>query len=159
MVRGGAIKGNSTVRVQVKGAGPIHRALRPLLDPEFSNGIDKANKKAAQSLARPVRVEARAASRRMGRAVRVKRARTGKPDWVVGGRRRTAFFWHFVINGTRDHGPKRAPALRFQVNGDYVRAQRVRGVKPNPIIDRVVSRDETKVAKQIERDVLKGTGL
>lgn len=172
MVRGGAIKGNSTVRVQVQGASAIHRALRPLLDPEFSQAIDAANKKGAQSLARDLRAEARPVSSHMARAVRVKRARTGKPGWVVGSRRKVAFFWHFVINGTRDHGPKRADALVFVpgwnpylgasskgAGNGWVRAKRVSGVRGNPIVDRVVARRERTVAEQIERDVLKGTGL
>lgn len=171
-IRGGRIKGNSTLRVQVKGASAIERALAPLLDPALSKRIDLANKKAAQSLAKDVRAEARPASKHMAKAVRVKRARTGKPGWVVGSRRRVAFFWHFVINGTRDHGARSGKALIFipnwnpyigasskGVGGKWVRASRVKGVKANPIIDRVVARREPSVAKQIEADVLKGTGL
>ena len=159
MTRGGAIKGNSTVRVQVKGADAIHRALQPLLDPEFSQQIDAANKKGAQSLAKDVRSEARPASRRMAKAVRVKRARTGKPGWVVGSKRKTAFFWHMVINGTKAHGPKRAKMLVFVTPTATVRTKHVAGVKANPIVDRVVARRERGVEAQLERDYLKGTGL
>lgn len=175
--RGGRIKGTSTagVNVRVQGVSAIHRALAPLLDPELSNTIDVANKRAAQSLAKDVRAEARPVSRHMAKAVRVKRARTGKPGWVVGSRRKVAFFWHMVINGTRAHGPRRAPALVFLPgwnpylggsshgvggkSGKWVRTRRVRGVKPNPIVDRVVSGREAAAARQIEADVLRGTGL
>jgi hypothetical protein len=111
----------------------------------------------------------------MAKAVRVKRARTGKPGWVVGSRRKVAFFWHMVINGTKAHGPRKANALIFIPGwnpflgasshgvggeaGKWVRAKRVRGVAPNPIVDRVVARRESAVAKDLERDYLKGTGL
>lgn len=111
-------------------------------------------------------------SRHMARAVRVKRAKTGKPGWVVGSRRKIAFFWHMVINGTRDHGPRKADALVFVpgwnpylgasshgAGNGWVRARRVRGVKPNPIIDRVVARRERQTADGIERDIVKRTGL
>lgn len=153
------VRGGSTVRVTVKGAPALHRALRPLLEPEFSRIVDASNKKGAQSLAKDVKAEARPVSKRMARATRVKRAKTGKPDWVVGGRRRVAFFWHFVINGTKAHGPRSAPFLRWQAHGRTILARRVRGVKPNPIIDRVVSRREDAVAKSIESDIVQRTGL
>lgn len=177
MTRGGRIKGSSTagVSVRVTGVSAIHRALRPLLDPELSSRIDVANKRAAQSLAKDVRAEARPASRHMAKAVRVKRARTGKPGWVVGSRRKVFPFWHMVINGTRAHGPRKAAALIFVPGwnqylgasshgvggqgGKWVRAKRVRGVAANPIVDRVVARREAAVAKELERDYLKGTGL
>ena len=168
------IKGDSTAHatIRVTGIGPIHRALAPLLDPELTNRIDKANKQAANKLAKYVRSEARPASKHMAKAVRVKRARTGKPGWVVGSKRKDAFFFHMVILGTKDHGPKNANALIFipgwnpyiggsskGVGNKYVRAKRVKGVKANPIIDRVVARQEGPVAARIEADVLKGTGL
>lgn len=166
------VRGTSTLRVTVDGVPAIHRAFRPLLEPEITAIIDASNKKAAQSLAKDVRAEARPVSRHMARAVRVKRAKTGKPGWVVGSRRKIAFFWHMVINGTRDHGPRKADALVFVpgwnpylgasshgVGNGWVRAKRVRGVKPNPIIDRVVARRERQTADGIERDIVKRTGL
>lgn len=165
-------RGTSTALVRVEGVDAIHRAFRPLLEPEITAILDAANKKAAQSLAKDVRAEARPVSKHMARAVRVKRAKTGKPGWVVGSRRKIAFFWHMVINGTRDHGPRKADALVFVpgwnpylgasskgVGSKWVRALRVRGVTANPIIDRVVSRRERAVADGIEHAVVKRTGL
>lgn len=165
-------RGASTAFVRVEGVPAIHRAFRPLLEPEITAIIDASTKKAAQSLAKDVRAEARPVSRHMARAVRVKRAKTGKPGWVVGSRRKIAFFWHMVINGTRDHGPRKADALVFVpgwnpylgasshgAGNGWVRARRVRGVKPNPIIDRVVARRERQTADGIERDIVKRTGL
>lgn len=166
------VRGTSTLRVTVDGVPAIHRAFRPLLEPEITAIIDASNKKAAQLLAKDVRAEARPVSRHMARAVRVKRAKTGKPGWVVGSRRKIAFFWHMVINGTRDHGPRKADALVFVpgwnpylgasshgAGNGWVRALRVRGVKANPIIDRVVARRERQTADGIERDIVKRTGL
>lgn len=145
--------------VSVQGVSGIRRALRPLYDPELTAAADAADKRGAQALAKELRAEVRPLSRRMGRAVRVKRARTGKPGWVVGGRRKTAFFWHMVIDGTRDHGPRRAPALAFQVDGKWVRARRVRGVRGSDPIGAVMARSERRVAAQIEQDIAKGAGL
>lgn len=166
------VRGTSTLRVTVDGVPAIHRAFRPLLEPEITQIIDAATRTAARSLAKDVKAEARPVSRHMARAVRVKRAKTGKPGWVVGSRRKIAFFWHMVINGTRDHGPRKADALVFVpgwnpylgasshgAGNGWVRARRVRGVKPNPIIDRVVARRERQTADGIERDIVKRTGL
>jgi hypothetical protein len=166
-MRGGPIKGNSTITVEVRGATDIQKALRKWLEPELTNQLDAANKKAAQTLARELRAELRPVSRHMSRAVRVKRARTGKPGWVVGSRRKIAFFWHMVIGGTRDHGPRKAAALVFVPNwnpyigasshgiatGHVVRTRRVRGVRPNPIVERVAARNESQVVQQIDRDM------
>lgn len=164
--------GSGSITVEVRGITELQRALRPLLEPEITKHIDASNKKAAQSLAKDLRKEAKPVSKHMARAVRVKRAKTGKPGWIVGSRRKIAFFWHMVIGGTKDHGPRKAPALVFVpgwnpyigasskgAGNKVVRAMRVRGVKPNPIVDRVVARRETPVAKQLEDDFAKRTGL
>lgn len=166
------VRGRSTVRVQVRGVSELQRALRPLLDPEFTDIIDAENKKAAQSLAKDVRAEAKPASKHMAKAVRVKRAKTGKPGWVVGSRRKIAFFFHMVIVGTRDHGPRRADAMVFipgwnpyiggsskGVGNKVVRTKHVRGVRANPIIERVVARREAGVARKLENDIAKRAGL
>lgn len=150
----------SSAIVRVQGVSGIRRALRPLLDPELTAAIDAANKRGAQALARELRTEVRPLSKRMGRAVRVKRAKTGKPGWVVGGRRKTAFFWHMVIDGTRDHGPKRAKRLAWKgAGGQPVFARRVRGVQGHDVVGAVMARSERRVADQIEQEIVKGAGL
>ena len=146
----------SSIFVQVKGVSGVQKMLRPWLEPELDKQLDAATKKSAQFLAKQLRSELRPISKHMARAVRVKRARRDKPAWVVGSRRKTppgAFWWHMVIGGTKDHGPRKAAALVFVpgwnpylgasshgVGNGWVRASRVRGVKPNPLVKRVADR-------------------
>lgn len=166
------IRGNSHLSVEVVGLSALARALRPLLEPELTEHIDAGTRAAARSLAKDLRAEARPVSAHMAKAVRVKRARTGKPGWVVGSRRKIAFFWHMVIGGTKDHGPRKADQLVFipgfnpyigasskGVGNRVVRTRRVRGVRPNPIVDRVVARRERAVAAALQKDIAKGLGL
>ena len=154
-----APRGNSTVSVSVTGISGLHRALRPLLEPEITQLMDAANKKGAQEYARALRPAVRTVSKRMGRAVRVKRARTGKPEWVVGSRRKVAFFWPFVIGGTRNHGPKKARLLVWVTPEATIRATRVRGVAGNPIVERVATDNEARIAESISIDFGKQAGL
>lgn len=154
-----APRGNSAISVEVLGLSGLQKALRPLLDPELTNTIDKANKKGAQTYAKRLRPAVGARSTRMRKAVRVRRAKTGKPGWIVGSKRSVAFFWPFVIGGTRDHGPRKAPALRFQVNGSWISTRRVRGVKADPIVEKVGKGSEAEVDRVINQAFAAETGL
>lgn len=151
----------STFDVRIQGADGIHRALRKWLDPELSKELDAATKKSAQLYARELRKEARPVSKRMARAVRVKRAKREKPGWVVGSRRKVAFFWPFVIGGTKAHGPrKNKSGLLVWVtpgNTATVRARHVRGVKANPIVERVAARAEGRAMAEADRHMDKNT--
>lgn len=152
-------RGTSVVGIQVVGLERLQRAFRPLLEPELTRHLDAANKQAAQGLAKELRKEVRPASKRMARAVRVRRAKTGKPDWIVGSRRKVAFFWPWVIRGTRAHGPRRAKALHFQVGGQWVTTQRVAGVKANPAVDRVAQRHGKRAVEDAGRQFKQDVGL
>lgn len=154
-----APRGNSAVNVELLGLSGVQRALKPLLDPELTNTIDKANKKGAQLYAKRLRPAVGTRSSRMRKAVRVKRAKTGKPGWIIGSRRKVAFFWPFVIGGTRDHGPRKAKALSFQAGGRWVTTGRVRGVKADPIVERVGKDSEREVDRAINEAFAKETGL
>ena len=147
----------SSFRVSIKGADGIHRALRKWLDPELTKELDAATKKSAQLYARELRKELRPVSKRMARAVRVKRARREKPAWVVGSRRKVAFFWPFVIGGTKDHGPRKARQLVFATSTGIVRTARVRGVKANPAVERVAERVEGRAMAEADRHMDRNT--
>lgn len=152
-------RGNSAISVQVTGLSGIQKAFRPLMEPEITILFDAANKRGAQLYAKALRPEARRVSKRMGRAVRVRRARTGRPDWVVGSRRKVAFFWPFVIGGTKDHGPRKARLLAWEGPNGLIRAARVRGVPANPIVERVAKANERRIADAISIDFGKQAGL
>lgn len=145
--------------VEIKGVSGIRKALRPLLEPELSKELDAAAKAAANTYAKALRPELRKVSKRMGRAVRVKRAKRERPAWVVGSRRKVAFFWPFVIGGTRDHGPRKASLLSFVGKSGSVRTRRVRGVPANPIVERVARSVESRAMTDAERHFDKSTGL
>lgn len=107
-------RGTATIGVSVLGVSGIRAALRPLLEPELTDALDRGNRAAARALAKRVRAEVAKSSPTVARAVRVKRARTGKPGWVVGSRRRgVGFVFPFIVGGTSDHGPLRAKRLVF----------------------------------------------
>lgn len=155
-----APRGNSYLSVEVAGVDGIRRALRPLLEPELTAGLDRANKKGAQAYAKALRPAVGAVSSRMRKAVRVRRAKTGKPGWVIGSKRKVAFFWPFVIGGTRAHGPRKAKALAWQGrDGKWITAFRVRGVKANPIVERVARDNEARIAREIDQQFSKEAGL
>lgn len=163
----------STQLVSIEGISGVRRMLRPLLEPELSAELDASTKRAAQLYARELRTELRPVSRHMARAVRVKRAKRDRPGWVVGSRRKIAFFWHMVIGGTRDHGPRKAPALVFVPNvnqyigasshgvatGRVVRTRRVRGVPANPIVERVADRNQAHAFSLAEQQFLRQAGI
>lgn len=165
-------RGGATAYVTVQGVDGIRRALRPWLEPELTKELDAANKKAAQAMAKELRTEVRPVSKHMAKAVRVRRAKTGKPGWVIGSRRKIAFFWPFVIGGTKEHGPKPGhPALIFVpgwnpylgasskgVGNGWVRARRVRGVRANDLVEKVAKRAEASVAKGIDDHMKRSTG-
>jgi len=144
--------------IEVRGVGPIRRALRPWLEPELDKELDAATKASAQLYARELRKELRGVSKRMARAVRVRRAKRDRPGWVVGSRRKVAFFWPFVIGGTRSHGPRKAKSLYFYgKDGQTHRPARVRGVRPNPIVERVASRSEGRAMAEADKQLAKNT--
>lgn len=157
--------------VQVRGIEGVREALRPWLEPELTKALDAANKRGAQEMARDLRSALRPVSKHMAKAVRVKRAKTGKPGWIVGSRRKIAFFWHMVIGGTRDHGPRRADALMFVpgwnpylgasskgISQGWVRTKRVRGVQARPIVAEVARRYGRRVLDKVDREVAHITG-
>lgn len=144
----------STMSVQVKGVSEIRRVLAKWVDPAALNKeLDAATKESAKLYAKELKSALRPVSKRMARAVRVRRARRERPGWVVGSRRKTAFFWPFVIGGTRAHGPRKAKLLAWVTPGNTatVRARHVRGVPANPIVERVAARAEGRATAEAEK--------
>jgi hypothetical protein len=66
-------------------------------------------------------------------------------------RPKIAFFRHFVIGGTRDHGPRKADALAFEGRAGFVVTKRVRGVPPHPIVEQVFRANESRADQAIDR--------
>lgn len=162
-----------SVSYKVMGLDGVHRMLKAYTNPEFTKRMKSAVKAGGNELKGPMKSESAKASRRMGRAVSVVQSPTGlvgkikrtrDPHVYVGYRRKTAFFAHFVVGGTQDHGPKTAPLMTFRAkgtrgwatattSGGVVRTKHVRGVKANPIPSRVAQRHESSVYRAIDRDL------
>ncbi len=127
--------------VQVTGVQGVHEMLDDYMAPKLPKRLQDATRASAQVFKKPLQAEARKVSKRMGRDVKVVRAARERPATIVKFGKR-AWFDHFVIRGTRDHGPVRADKLVFEVGGRMVRAEQVRGVRPNSMVDRVGAKFE-----------------
>lgn len=139
------------ISVSVRGAEGVHQMLHDYMEPILPRRMQAATKAGASVFKAPLRAEAARVSKRMARAVSVRQAARDRPATVVTFRPKIAFFRHFVIGGTRDHGPRRARLLVFTTRqGIVIRARRVRGVRPNPMVDRVATRYAAQAYRAID---------
>lgn len=128
--------------ITITGAAGVHQMLDDYMTPKLPRRMQDATKAAATVFRAPLKAEAAKVSKRLARSVSVRRAARERPATVVTFRPRIAFFRHFIIDGTRDHGPRSAQMLRWESRGKVIWAKHVRGVKSNPIVDRVGARYE-----------------
>jgi hypothetical protein len=129
--------------ILITGQAGVHQMLAPYTAPRLPKRMQAVTKAGATVFKAPLKAEAGKVSKRLARSVSVRTAAKDKPATVVTFRPKIAFFRHWIIGGTRDHGPKSAKALVFKgKDGNLVVTGRVRGVQPNPIVDRVVARYE-----------------
>ena len=131
-------------------------------NPELRKKLNRATAAGAKALKPHVKAEASKVSKRLARATSAGQAKRDKPAGIVKFRPKIAFFRHWIIGGTRAHGPRRAPLLRFvpgwnpymsssRPAGPWIRTTRVAGVKPNPIIARVADAHEDDARRAVER--------
>lgn len=148
--------------IEIHGVDGVMRMLKPYTDPAFKRRMQSAVKAGGLALQGPLRAESGRVSKRMAKAVYVVQTPTsmvGRHDKVtdphvfVGYRRKTAFFAHMVIGGTREHGPRKARAMVFSNPPEGVVAHHVRGVRPNPIVARVASAHESQAYSAVWRDL------
>lgn len=132
------IAGNSALSVSIVGAPQVHAMFRKFLEPELTATIFAGNKAAAKVYAKELRAAAKPLSKRMAKAVRVRTAKSGKPDVIVGTRRKVAFFWPFVVGGTKEHSL--TPRAGRKRKSNRTSWPTVRGVKPHPIVEAVTER-------------------
>ena len=157
-----------TPRVVTSGAGPsvfaevhgqadVERMLAKYKDPEFTKRAQQATSQGAEVLRRPVQREAGRVSQRMSQSVYVRKALRDLPGTTVGFRPKIAWFRHFVIGGTKAHGPRKKKALKFRGRFGWVVVKRVKGVRPNPIIERVAKQYQQRVFDAMVRTITKGS--
>lgn len=138
--------------IEIRGQAGVHKMLADYMVPKLPKRLQDATKAGAMVFKKPLQAEARKVSKRMGQDVKVVRAARDRPATIVKFGKK-AWFDHFVIGGTRDHGPRRADALVFQGRNGVVRAKRVRGVKPNPMVDRVADRHSSQAYAAIDKSL------
>ena len=126
--------------------------LRQWMEPQLTKRAKRATKKGADTLKPHLKAAVRPYSKRAASAVYVHVAKRNRPAHVLGARRRKAYFWHWIIGGTKDHGPRKYRYLRFIPNWNpymnsspragvnSVRASRVRGVPAHPVVSHVAER-------------------
>lgn len=139
--------------VQVIGRDGVLRMLKPYTHPTLTKRVQRATKAGADVFKPAVKSEARAVSKRLARSVSVRRAKRERPATILTFRPKVAFFRHFVIGGTKAHGPRKANVMVFKNAPVGVVAKHVRGVKANPIIARVANRLEGQAYAAIDRDL------
>lgn len=141
------------ISVHVTGAPAVHEMLRDYMEPVLPQRLQKAMDEGAKVFVPPLKAEASRVSKRMARAVSRKRGKRDRPSTVVVFNRRRAFFAHFVIGGTKDHGPRSADRLAWQGKSGPIFARRVRGVQANPMVERVARRYEPQSYAAIDRSL------
>lgn len=128
--------------VEIQGEAEVRKMLGQWMDPLLNKRAQRAAKSGANVLKGPLKAEAAKVSKRMASSVYVHVAKRDKPAYIVGHKRKKAFFWHMVVGGTRDHGPRKA-GNKFLVfkgrSGGTLMVPRVRGVKANPMVARVAT--------------------
>ena len=148
----------SGVSIDVQGEAEVHKMLAQWMEPQATKRAQRAAKAGATVLKAPLKAEVGKVSKRMAKAVRVGVAKRDKPAYVVGHRAKRAFFWHMVIGGTRDHGPRKA-GNKFLIftgrSGQPVMVPRVRGVKANPMVARVATQYGDQAYRAMVADLAK----
>jgi hypothetical protein len=138
--------------ITIQGADGVHKMLRDYMDPALPKRMQDATKAGATVFKAPLKAEARKVSKRMAASVSVARARRDRPATIVKFGKK-GWFEHFVIGGTRDHGPRSATSLVFQGKRGLVVTKRVRGVQPNPMVDRVADAHEAQAYAAIDQSL------
>lgn len=100
----------------------------------------------------PIAKDVAKEAREAGRAVTPKLG----AEWHIDGRgaerRVEAPEWwaHFLAGGTKDHGPRKAPLLRFSIDGNVIHATHVRGIAATHFDKKAVDRSKSHVTSIIE---------
>lgn len=138
---------SKVVEVSFQGVRQVHDMLAQFMEPTLTKRAQRATKAGAKVLAPPLREAVRPLSRRMAASVYVHIAKRERPAYVVGHHRKTAFFWHMVIGGTKAHSTAARDGHR---SGPFVR-----GVPAHPVIREVATAHEGAAYDAIVTDLMK----
>ena len=139
--------------VSVQGERAVREMLRDYTNPKLPKRLQDATKAGADTFKAPLKAAARPLSKRLAKSLSVRKAKRERPATIITFRPKVAFFRHFIIGGTSDHGPRSASALAFQGKSGFVVTKRVRGVKAHPIVDQVAGRFEAQAYRAIDQSL------
>ena len=141
------------ISVSIRGLEEVQAMLAKVGDPKEANKVLQRATDAGGKVLKPFLV-AGAPYPDMKAAVWIHRASRQRPATVAGHHVKKAFYWHMVVGGTKDHGPRRAPWIVFRSkSGAQVVTSRVRGVKPNPFVARAAASGQAAAMAAVEKVV------
>lgn len=124
--------------------------LRSLGELERAVRVNLAGK-AASAVKQYVEEEGRAVTPKLGEGWRIigygdtytRHVRASKSNWWA----------HFFAGGTKDHGPRKAPALVFTVDGNTIRADHVRGITATHFDKKAIERAESRMSELLRQAI------
>ncbi len=158
----------SGIVVGLEGEKGVHDMLMSWADPKR---LEERNRRgaraAAMALRGPLKGAAGGVSGRMRQSVYIHQRRGDRNAMYVGHHKRKAYFWHMVIGGTQEHGPRKAPFLNYipgwneymgtsQPPKGWRATLRVAGTKPRPIVDQVVATYGSRALDLMMNEIEKG---
>lgn len=145
---------NTGIEIQVRGLANVQAMLAKAADTkEGTKYLQRATAAGGKAL-KPFLVEA-APYPGLKKAVWIHRASRNRPATVTGHHRRAdSFYWHMVVGGTKDHGPKKAHWIFIpHPGGTFSLVPSVRGVKPNPFVARAESAGQFAALAAVDKVV------
>jgi hypothetical protein len=137
------------IAVDIRGLPEVQAMLARLDDPNVKKVLQQAMGAGAKAM-KPALVAA-APYPGLKRAVWARTAKRQRPAAVVGHHKtKDSFFWHMIVGGTQDHGPRSKPWLAFWSHGRHYVLPRVKGIKPNPFVARAYQSARGEGATVIE---------
>jgi hypothetical protein len=150
--------GGRFIGISFEGTNEVHAMLARFMEPMLTKRAQRATRKGALALAKPLRAAVTPLSKRMGRSVYVHIAKRDRPAYVVGHHRKVAFFWHMVIGGTRAHSLR--PRKRSKQVANFLSGKtspEVRGVPAHPVVERIADQYGDQAYRAMVDDLMKET--
>lgn len=144
----------SSIRISIQGLPQVQAEVDGLTK-GMRQRLQRVTKKGATQFKSAAQAEARPLSKRLARSVSVRAGKREKPSAVLTFRPAVAWFRHFIIGGTRDHGPRKARILAWKGPNGRIFARRVRGVPPHPILERVFAARQQAASNAMADELLK----
>ena len=145
--------------IDVRGVAEV-QAFLARIDEGQKATLQKASTAGARALKPFVKAAApRGATGRLARSISGRQAARDRPAAVVTARPKVAFYRHMVLDGTKDHGPKKASVMVFKGDHGTVFTRHVRGTKPRPFMAEGFAAGEAAMNAAIDKvidEALKG---